>query len=153
MLDEWATLIGGIKNPKCTHCNQSTETLELDFEPERDEYHAKVTCHGDTQIFHISKKYAALIYFRLQAKRMETNSDDFQWSLPAAFDPETAARFDGTLHYDFEKALEAKVKIKQDYVPIDQKELDAKAEFEAEFEFEKKRGNVRTINPNDPEVK
>ena len=145
MIEAFSQNIRGLQIPDCAVCMKKCDTLAVDFEPTRGEFLITAKCHGDSSVYHMTPWYANLISERLSQKFYEAGSDQFRWQLPKAFDPLLFSRFEGKLHHDFDRALEAKVKVKQAEDTTPKAELEAKSQFEEEWDHAKAKGQVRTV--------
>ena len=143
-ISEWGDTIGGVPFPICYVCKAPVIEMQFKADPVSAEYLFTIKCHGDTQIMHLPFWYAHLIQKQMEIKKSLT-SQPVEWRLPQAFETNFGDRFDGVLHYDFGKVLEQKIRMKE-AAATPQSELDAKAAFEEEFEFERAKGRVITLD-------
>lgn len=143
-LDEWASTIGGVPFPKCYICSAPVLEMKLEADTKNSQYLFKIKCHGDESWIHLPFWFASLIQKQVELKRNLTNQP-LSWTLPVAFDAKFGERIDGIIHYDYERVLEQKVRMKE-AAAIPQSELEAKAAFEEEFEFERAKGHVITLD-------
>ena len=137
--------LGAIKTPECDRCNtvKKVDTEKLLPHATKDEWEYHVTCHGDRQVYHMSREFLDLMKEAKKTKEFLNpfDKDKIKMGVPDAFNHANTTRIDGVRHMD---CMIIACKMAGLEAPLES-ETEAKNKFNRDFEQQIQKGNVTKI--------